>query len=219
MNYLNWPVGRIAIEIPGATAIFFKHKINFCCDESRLLSEAIEQKSLEDQPIVDALVQLGQRKEQTVDLANQSNQEIIDYILKRFHEVHREQLAELQRLATRVETVHANNPQCPTGLSQHLAYMDKALNQHMQKEETILFPLLANEPSPMASGPISVMQAEHADHLAQINRIYELTNDVTPYENACNTWRALYRGLQEFITDLNQHIHTENNILFIRTGA
>jgi iron-sulfur cluster repair protein YtfE (RIC family) len=31
---------------------------------------------------------------------------------------------------------------------------------------------------------------------------------------ACNTWQALYRGLEELRQDLMQHIHLENNIWF-----
>ncbi|MNG08567.1 Iron-sulfur cluster repair protein YtfE [compost metagenome] len=42
-----------------------------------------------------------------------------------------------------------------------------------------------------------------------------LTHHITPPADACNTWRALYRGLLEFKDDLMQHIHLENNVLFI----
>jgi regulator of cell morphogenesis and NO signaling len=43
-----------------------------------------------------------------------------------------------------------------------------------------------------------------------------MTDDITPPPHACNTWRALYRGLEELRDDLMQHIHLENNILFAR---
>ncbi|WP_196140911.1 iron-sulfur cluster repair protein YtfE [Aliikangiella sp. G2MR2-5] len=216
MSYIDWPVGKIATEVPGATAVFFKNRINFCCDGKKILSDVIERKSLDKQPILQALQALSQRKEEQLSLEELTNQQVIGYVLQRFHEVHRDQLNELQRLAQRVETVHGKHPLCPTGLAQLLANMEAELEQHMRKEESILFPLLANNSAPMARGPISVMRAEHDDHLANIETIYELTNDVTPHEDACNTWRALYLGLQEFISDLNQHIHIENNILFNR---
>jgi len=44
--------------------------------------------------------------------------------------------------------------------------------------------------------------------------LFELTQQITPPANACNTWRALYSGLDEFVRDLMQHIHLENNVLF-----
>ncbi|MFV0549592.1 MAG: iron-sulfur cluster repair protein YtfE, partial [Limnobaculum xujianqingii] len=46
-----------------------------------------------------------------------------------------------------------------------------------------------------------------------------ITNNLTPPAEACNTWRALYSSTEEFITDLMEHIHLENNILFPRALA
>ncbi|MBS1170434.1 MAG: regulator of cell morphosis and signaling [Burkholderiaceae bacterium] len=53
----------------------------------------------------------------------------------------------------------------------------------------------------------------HGDNL---ERLAQLTNDITPPTNACNTWRALYAGLAQLREDLMQHIHLENNILFLQ---
>jgi regulator of cell morphogenesis and NO signaling len=63
------------------------------------------------------------------------------------------------------------------------------------------------------------MRFEHDQHGAALERLAALTNDITPPPHACNTWRALYRGLEELRSDLMQHIHLENNILFTRTPA
>lgn len=68
----------------------------------------------------------------------------------------------------------------------------------------------------MAGGPISVMRYEHDQHGDALERVVELTDDMQPPANACNTWRALYRGLDEMRRDLMQHIHLENNLLFPR---
>ena len=64
--------------------------------------------------------------------------------------------------------------------------------------------------------PIGVMRMEHDSHGAELRRMGELTNDITPPRDACTTWRALYQGLRAFREDLMAHIHTENNILFER---
>ncbi len=219
MSFLNHSVGQIATEIPGATAVFFQHKINFCCDGSRPLAEVIKRKSLDQKTILTAINHLNDRREGQRNYNDLSNQQIIEHLLQRYHQVHREQLVELIRLAERVETVHRDHPLCPTGLASLLAGMKRELEQHMHKEESILFPMLASGNNPMAGGPIHVMRTEHDDHLTQIQTIYRLTDDVTPHPDACNTWRALYLGLQEFISDLNQHIHIENDILFNRANA
>jgi len=216
MSFLNRSVGQIATDTPGATAVFFQHKINFCCDGDVPLIDVVERKSIDQASIIAALEAVSVRGEHSLDVDNLSTPELIEHILQRFHIVHREQLVELQRLAQRVEFVHIDHPRCPTGLSQHLATMQAELETHMQKEERILFPMLARGHSPMADGPISVMRFEHDDHMEQIRKIYELTNDVMLFEGACNTWQALYIGLQAFISDLHRHIYLENNILFAR---
>ncbi len=71
MSYLDWPVDQIAVEV-------------------------LARKKLDKQSILNELSQLDKRKVQTLDFESQSNQEVIEYILQRYHEVHREQFSELQ---------------------------------------------------------------------------------------------------------------------------
>ncbi len=87
---------------------------------------------------------------------------------------------------------------------------------HLQKEEMILFPMIKGGRGAMCAGPIQVMEAEHRDVAVALQRTRELTNGLTPPPEACNTWRALYLGLQRLETEFFEHIHMENNILFPR---
>lgn len=139
---------------------------------------------------------------------------LIDHILVRYHGMHRAQLSELNRLARLIESVHADHPQCPHGLAEHLGVLSQELESHMQKEEQILFPLLKRGAGAHALGPIAVMRREHEDHNLALLELQSLSHNLTPPEQACGSWRALYQGLATFINDLNQHIHLENNILF-----
>lgn len=218
MSYLDWSVGNIATQLPGATAVLFQHKINFCCDADKRLLDVIQKKDLEESTINDALIRLAGKNEHTIDYQSLSNVALIAHIIERFHEVHRAQLSELIRLAKRVELVHADHSLCPRGLASFLSDLQTELESHMQKEENILFPMLSQEFAPMVNGPISVMKEEHLDHMEGIQEIYRLTNDITLHAGACNTWTALYVGLQEFVSDINMHIHIENDILFPRAS-
>ena len=94
----------------------------------------------------------------------------------RLHDVHRIQLPELARLAKRVEHVHGERADCPNGLAAHLELMRDELENHMQKEEQILFPLLKSGNYEFARGPIMVMQHEHDDHGQNLDVILRLTN-------------------------------------------
>jgi regulator of cell morphogenesis and NO signaling len=87
----------------------------------------------------------------------------------------------------------------------------------MQKEEQILFPLLARGArGPQVYMPVRVMEQEHEDHEAYLARFRELTHDFVPPPHACATWRTLYSGLATLTQDLIEHIHLENNVVFPR---
>lgn len=210
---LNKSLADIATHVAGATRVFRQHKLDFCCGGHRSLAEALDAKGLEAGPVVEALTALTQ-EDQDQDWSTVSRTELIDHIYNRYHLTHRQQLPELLKMARRVEAVHGDKPDCPVGLADHLTHMTHELEGHMQKEEQILFPMLRNGLVQQAAGPIHVMQNEHDDHCEALDRLMALTNDMTPPVGACNTWRALYTGLEALRHDLMEHIHLENNVLF-----
>lgn len=149
-------------------------------------------------------------------LEKASEEELIEHILNRYHDTHRDQLPDMIRLAQRVERVHGGHPECPSGLSAHLEAMQAELENHMAKEEQILFPMITRGISGMARGPVSVMRAEHEVHSTALARLDALTNHLKLPEDACNTWRKLYEQIAIFREDLNAHIALENSVLFTR---
>lgn len=58
------------------------------------------------------------------------------------------------------------------------------------------------------------MEEEHETAGELLRQIANLSNNYTPPQGACNTFKALYAKLDEFEQDLHQHVHLENNILF-----
>ena len=122
-------------------------------------------------------------------------------------------------MARRVEAVHRDNPDVPAGLGDLLEDMEAELLDHMGKEEMVLFPMLKSGGSPFAGGPIAVMRMEHTSHGEQLAKLMAMTNDATPPAGACTTWRALYAGIAQLVTDLMEHIHLENNRLFVQFDA
>ncbi|MCE8035058.1 MAG: iron-sulfur cluster repair protein YtfE [Halomonas sp.] len=218
MNLLEQTVGRIALSLPGATRIFHSHHIDFCCGGRISLRQAAERAGLHVDKLVAELEALPAASSEQHDWREASNAELIDHILTRYHDVHRQQLPELIRMARRVEQVHGDRDTCPNGLADLLMVIHQEMESHMQKEEQILFPMLRNGMAAQAQGPIAVMRHEHDDHGENLEQVMRLTDDITPPKGACTTWRALYTGLREFREDLMEHIHLENNLLFERAG-
>ena len=204
-------LGSIAVELPGATAVFRALKLDFCCHGNVSLRQAAQDKGLDLDNLVGQLAAL-QRVDALPD--NIAPAALIDHIVARYHEAHRAQLPELVRMAKRVELVHANNPNVPAGLAAVLETMQADMFDHLLKEEQILFPLIKAGGHPQIQDPINVIRSEHIDHGAALDKINALTNDATPPPGACNTWRALYTGIGQFTDDLINHIHLENNVLF-----
>jgi len=204
-------IGHIAVQLPGATAIFRHHKLDFCCGGQVSLARALAEKGLNQTTVMNELAAL-QRPEiafETTDAAT-----LIDHILERYHAVHREQLPELIRMARRVEAVHRDHPHVPAGLAALLEEAEQDLLSHMMKEENILFPMLKGGGNPFVTQPIGVMRAEHTQHGAMLEQLMSLSNNAEAPQGACNTWRALYAGIAQLHEDLINHIHLENNILF-----
>ncbi|MBV7454079.1 iron-sulfur cluster repair protein YtfE [Acidovorax sp. sif1233] len=204
-------IGQIAVQLPGATAVFRRLKLDFCCGGQVSLAHAAAEKGLDAHAVLAELAPL-QRSDALPEAASPGA--LIDHILARYHEVHRAQLPELIRMARRVEAVHRDNPMVPAGLADLLEDMHGELLSHMAKEEQVLFPMLKAGGNPFVGQPIGMMRAEHVDHGAALDKLNALTNDATPPQGACNTWRALYAGIAQLGDDLVNHIHLENNVLF-----
>lgn len=219
MNLLDQPIGQLAREIPGATQVFHSYQLDFCCGGKLTLRAAAAAKGLDPAVIAERLQPLTASPDQVSDWNTRSMPQLIDHIQVRYHGRHRAQLPELIRLAQRVEQVHAAHANCPTGLADHLRTLHQELESHMQKEEKVLFPILAMGRGAQAGAPIMMMRMEHDQHGLALEQLGTLTNDITVPPGACTTWRALYLGLQTLRKDLMDHIHLENNILFDNVTA
>ncbi|WP_144816529.1 iron-sulfur cluster repair protein YtfE [Enterobacter sp. DE0047] len=218
MAFRDQSLGELALSIPRASALFRQYNMDYCCGGKQTLARAAQRKALNVEEIEAALTKLA---EQPVDkewrvapLA-----EIIDHIIVRYHDRHREQLPELILQATKVERVHADKPNVPRGLAKYLTMLHEELTNHMMKEERILFPMIKQGQGSHAAGPVSVMESEHDEAGELLEVIKHTTHNVTPPPEACTTWKAMYNGINELIDDLMEHISLENNVLFPRALA
>ncbi len=208
-------LGQLALQVPGATRILRKHRLDFCCGGKKSFDEACKDQNLNMNEIlleIDALEISSDKSE----WADKPLPEIVDHIVSYYHDRLRLMFPELILLAEKVERVHADNDVCPKGLSKKLGEIHGELLNHMMKEEQMLFPMIKNDQGHNASMPIFVMQEEHNTHGESLNTLRNLTFDFTPPEDACGTWRALYKGLDQLESELMEHIHLENHILFAR---
>jgi regulator of cell morphogenesis and NO signaling len=203
-------LGEIAREMPGAAALFRRHGLDYCCGGGQSLRDAAEANGLDVGRLERELAALAPAPAE----APEEPLPLIDHILVRYHEVHRRELPELILMARKVEQVHADHADVPRGLARLLEHIAGAIEEHMQKEEQILFPMMRAGGTPMVMGPIQVMEHEHVEHGERLRQLEALTRNHTPPADACTTWTALYAGTRKLVDDVMQHIHLENNVLF-----
>lgn len=139
---------------------------------------------------------------------------LTEHILTRYHEMHRANLASPIPFADRVARVHADDPDAPNGLAVAIRALAREMEDHMAKEEMFLFPAMRAGGGTGTEHPIAVMRGDHQDHAETIVRIRQITNDLTPPDHACGSWRSLYVGVAALIDDLDAHISLEHEELF-----
>jgi regulator of cell morphogenesis and NO signaling len=202
---------------PSATRVFMRHKLDFCCVGRKSLADACASRGLDTAQILRELDAEARRGDDPPSWERRTQAELADHIESHYHAALRKDLPLLIDASRKVERVHADKPGVPAGLADVLVEFFSEMEQHMQKEERVLFPMLRR--GVRGEGvymPVRMMESEHDSHREYLERIRELTDDLQLPPHACATWTALYHGLAHVEAELMQHIHLENNILFSR---
>ncbi|HLW50357.1 MAG TPA: iron-sulfur cluster repair di-iron protein [Sphingobacteriaceae bacterium] len=215
-------VGEIAAKDIRKADAFKKLGIDFCCGGRKTVSEALAEAGISREQYEAELEKVANR--QIGGVAHNFDSWglgfLSDYIFNVHHQYIRENGPILEQLAEKV--AHRHGGQHPelndlVGVVQNLM---AELYSHIQKEEQILFPLIKQfeqqgaKPQMGVDGPIARMEAEHEDAGNELRTLRKLTSDYTLPIGACNSYTYLFQKLEEFESDLFQHIHLENNILF-----
>jgi len=209
-------LAEIAVKQPAASRVFHRYHLDFCCHGNRPLREACDEYGLVPESVLAEIESEGRKCGEVSRWEERPLSELTAYIVDYYHRRLREELPLLVAMASRVEQVHGEKAACPRGLAGHLEFMHAAVLEHLFKEEAVLFPMIEAGAGSRAAAPVHLMEIEHEDHGESLQRIRKLTSNFTLPPEACVTWTALYRRLEEFETELMEHIHLENNILFRR---
>ena len=209
-------LAELAVKRPAASRVFHRHGLDFCCHGNRALEEACAERGLLSSSLLEEIANEERICGELPVWETRPLPQIISHVVGHYHTRLREELPLLIRMAERVEKVHAGKASCPRGLADHLHSMHTAVLEHLAKEELILFPMITGGRGTRASIPIHMLEVEHEDHGESLKKTRELTRDLAIPPEACATWSALYMRLGEFETELMEHIHLENNVLFRR---
>jgi regulator of cell morphogenesis and NO signaling len=227
------PLAELAASSTDAVRILERYGLDYCCGGARPLEQAAREKGLDPDAVLQEIGQACGRGGDARDWRTASLTELIGHILQTHHEYLKLNLPALSRRLAKVAEVHGSkDPQRLQEMAEVYGAMRVELEDHMHKEEVILFPFIerydyaASQGLPLPpvpfgtiANPIRVMEREHSSAGGALARLRELTAGYTLPDWACDTVRALWRGLEELEADLHLHIHLENNILFPRAIA
>lgn len=228
-------VRELAVTLPGATRVFERLGIDYCCGGSRTLADACVKAKVPVEKVAESLAKAGQEAivpEEQHNWQADSMMALINHIVEKHHTFTKEELPRLEKLINKVCAVHGE--QHPELLRLKVLFLNlkDELDPHLMKEEQILFPYITNlemafvnqTAAPHAffgtvNNPVRMMNIEHDTAGDLLREMREITSDYTVPPEACMSYRALYHALTEFEADLHQHIHLENNILFLKAIA
>lgn len=225
-------VRELALENPAATRVFEKLGIDYCCGGNQTLEQACRAGALPVDQVTDSLAAADRAATAAPDSADWQTTPLADliaHIKNSHHKYTREEIARLGPLFDKVCSVHGRNHPELLGVRAAFAGLAQELATHMMKEEVILFPYIVRLeeavmekepvlPPPFGTvrNPVAMMMHEHDGAGNALREMRQATNGYAAPADACVSFQTLYQALAEFETDLHQHIHLENNILFPR---
>ncbi|WP_313115209.1 iron-sulfur cluster repair di-iron protein [Aequorivita sediminis] len=220
-------VADVVTENIKAAHVFKKYGIDFCCGGGVSIKKACEKAEIDPVLVETEILNLENIKDRALDFNSWKLDFLTDHIINVHHGYVEESSPLLLQYSQRVNHVHGHHYTELAEIESLVKQVVQELASHMKKEELILFPFIkklvraereGTKVPPIHFGtvenPIKMMEAEHEEAGEILRKIAKLSNNFTPPQGACNTYKAFYSKLEEFEQDLHQHVHLENNILF-----
>lgn len=221
-------IGDIVADNYHAAGIFKEFGIDFCCGGWVSLKKACEKRDLNPDDVMSKLNSLQSGS----DDSNQNFQAwepgfLIDHIEQTHHRFVRTKTTEITAYAAKVANVHGERHPENIKIYDRFLLLSLELLEHLEEEEKRVFPLIRKIFDTKMQGKsvskkmadslreeLEMMVDDHDGAGNVMKELRELSNNFTPPEDACATYRILYQNLAGFEEDLHKHVHLENNILF-----
>lgn len=220
-------VATLVLEQPSRARVFERFGIDYCCGGKTALATACADRGLDLGVVTAALEEPLTDEAEDVDWTSVPVTELCAHIVAQHHGYLRDELPPLRELVDKVARVHGDVHAELRDVQATLHAVANELEQHMVKEEQMLFPaciaLEEDSGARFAFGsvenPIRMMLHEHDEVAAGLAELRALTGGYEPPVDACNSYRAMLGRLETLERDTHRHVHEENNILFPRAAA
>jgi regulator of cell morphogenesis and NO signaling len=221
-------IATLVREMPASIAVLQKYGMAFCCTGATPLAAACAHHNVSPEHVLADIERTLNRRVPSM-ASDAGMPHIIDTIQKYYHQPLREELPRISALLAKLVLRHGERlPDVLPPLKHTFERLRTELEQHIAKEDQGLFPALINlavgTPGSNAArhwihNPIGILEAEHDEATVAMRHMRRLTDNFTPPEDACPTFRGVYYALAELERDLSAHVRLEQEMLFPRALA
>lgn len=219
--------GEIVMKCPRAGTLLKRYKIDYSCEGNQEIGAAIEENNLDQSEVLDELNSLYERnaneQRKVTKWEKQKLRDLLQYIMDAHHSYLYMALPNLHRMLNELYSKHSKTHPELSNVHYLFSILKIELEQHIIMEEELIFPkILAYEKKPTLNALIDIiefiedLEREHVHINHLLKDLREATSDYTVPRVASDSYRMVYVKLDELESDLFQHLHLENNILFPR---
>lgn len=151
-------------------------------------------------------------------------EELVEYISETYHDYLKELIFSLEVHLGTLQKIDTIKHPTVTSIRNCVQELKIVLEQHVSREENILFPFITKltknnkslnlEPEIFSGHLIKKIKMEHARISEILNKIRKLSHNYSPPANSSAALKLCYAQLFNLEQDIYKHIFVEENILF-----
>jgi regulator of cell morphogenesis and NO signaling len=225
-------VAEIAATYPAAPTLFEVAGIDYC-ESTRTLRDACAAASMHLGDVIEFL-ERGAAPPASGRPSIASDARLSDVtkeVTNFYHRRARISLASIIVTARALTSAHTEKFPALWDIRRKIEELAHELIPHMLREERYLFPYIDSMDLGKADTetvipmfgtveyPLQQIRHDHSHDEQALSVLRALTQNFVSPEGACARHRELYSALAQFTSDLEDHIHLENNMLFPRAVA
>ena len=232
---LHQSLSGIARHFPASISFFELYGMDYSCHGKQTFEEACRKAGYPEDVLVaelrkSALAESGYVNHFDPELAGAGA--VIRYILDIHHEYIYSMIPVLEHHLQQTAETHGDRFPELGSLARLFLELKEELDQHLMKEEVMLFPCIVSleqeflcmdrdvpPSSPFISRPIRMMEYDHESFGEILDEIRNISRTYTASAASSVEIRQTCLELQQLETDLHRHFHLENNILFPKAMA
>lgn len=225
-NLLDQPLSKIVLENFQTAQVLENNGLDFCCGGKQTLRTACAAKGIEVAPVLNELNDILSTNDPSANFQHLSLTTLTDYIVESHHAYVRKNIPLILGYLLKIATKHGDR--FPHMKKVFLLFIEvrTEMQTHMQKEEEVVFPIIRrldrhdeSNNVPNLNERVALLENEHENAGALMQKIRQLTNNYESPDGACTTFKLALNALKAFEADLHKHVHLENNILFPKAIA